>query len=75
MTRVQARRLALWSNGCYMVSVDHAGFGDGDLDEEQAHKVLAAQLSIGRDMIARSGIPADVERAEAIRMVLRGERV
>jgi hypothetical protein len=75
MTRVQARRLALWSNGCYMVAVDHAGFGDDDLDEEQADKVLVAQLSIGRDMIARSGIPADADRAEAIRMVLKGQRV
>lgn len=75
MTRAQARRLALWSNGCYMIGVDHAGFGDDDLDEEQSTKVLAAQEAIGRDMIARSGIPADAERAEAVRMVLAGERI
>lgn len=74
MTKKQARRLALWANGTYLVAADHNGFGDGELPEGADEKVIDAQLAIGLDMIRRSGIPSDVKRPEAIRMVLAGER-
>lgn len=74
MTKAQARRLSLWVNGTYMLGADHTGFADGELDDEQMDKVMAAQEAIARDMIARSGIPASIGTAEAIRMVLAGER-
>ena len=75
MNKAQARRLALWANGTYLVAADHSGFGDDELPEGSDDKVFDAQLAIGLDMIRRSGIPGDVERAEAIRMVLANERV
>lgn len=75
MRKSQARRLSLWINGIYLISADHTGFGDGELPEGADEKVADAQIAIGLDLIARSGIPRDVDQAEAIRMVLADERV
>ena len=74
MNKAQARRLALWVNGLYLLGADHSGFADGELDDAQQEKVMASKDAIARDMIARSGVPAHVDTAEAIRMVLAGER-
>lgn len=73
--KAQARRLALWVNGIYLIGADHTGFGDGELPEGTDGKLIEAQMAIGLDMIARSGIPRDVEQDEAIRMVLANERI
>lgn len=74
MRKAQARRLSLWVNGTYLVDADHTGFGDGELPDGADDKLVAAQRAIGLEMIARSGIPSGIERTEAIRMVLAGER-
>jgi len=74
MNKAQARRLALWVNGTYLLGADHTGFGDGQLDDEQSDKVMTAKDAIAIDMIGRSGIPAEAEPDEAIRMVLANER-
>lgn len=75
MKKAQARRLALWTNGNYMMAADHSGIEDDLVSDEQHQKILSEQASIGHDMIKRSGIPYNVTQEEALRMVLAGERV
>lgn len=75
MRKDQARRLALWVNGTYLLAADHSGLSDGSVGDDDMERVMDAKQAIALDMIGRSGIPAGVDEAEAIRMVTAGERV
>jgi hypothetical protein len=70
MNAKQAQRLALWSNGRYMLNADHTGLDLGTLKNKDAERVMDAQHAIAQSMIRRSGIPVDATQSEAIRIVL-----
>lgn len=74
MNAKQAQRLALWTNGLYMLNADHTGIDLGLLEDKDAERVLGAQAALAQSMIKRSGIPADATQSEAIRIVLDDKR-
>lgn len=75
MRKAQTRRLALWINGQYMLAADHNGVDEGLVSGDDLERITEAQGQIGHEMIRRSGIPHEATQAEAVRMVLAGERV
>lgn len=74
MRKAQARRLALWINGQYMLAADHNGVDEGVVSDEDSARITKAQGVIAQEMIQRSGIPMDATQDEAVLMVLAGER-
>lgn len=69
MNARQARRMAMWLNGRYLLSADSLGLTDGDVaatPSADIDRLQRAQESLGRDLIERSGIDEDATPAEAI---------
>lgn len=68
MTKQQARKLALWVNGCWLFLTDTTGL-DGELSRADETRIQNAQTQIARDMIRRSGIPQTATLDEALRLI------
>lgn len=73
----EARRLALWLNGSYLVQTDTSGLDDettASLSEVDLNRISEQRHLLGREMQRRSGIHPSSTQAEAVTTVLNGER-
>ena len=69
MTKAQAKRLVLWTTGCYLASTDTHGPVSEILSHDDQDRMEIGKRDLANELLTRSAIPFHATNEEAVGMV------